>query len=97
MMAVEATTLPHHSHEEWRRNGYIWQPTKCPVKGCGLPVSVYYWPNDPPYRVDPETMRPHAEVCCNPARVLAHNRAQDAKERERRPPTDRKSESAGDK
>jgi hypothetical protein len=98
MMAVKETTnLPHHSHEEWMRNGYTWQATKCPVKGCGLPVTMYYWPNDPPYRVDPVTMKAHAEVCCNPARVAAYNRAQDAKERERRPARDHKSEAAGDK
>lgn len=86
--------LPHRMHSEWIANGYLWRPYTCPVKGCGLQVIDYHWPNDPSYNVDPVTCQPHAAVCCDPERVAAMYRAADAK---RKAALDGKSAAAGDK
>lgn len=85
--------LPHHTHADWIRNGYLWNQYACPEKGCGLPVIEYRWPNDPAYHIDPVTMQVHATVCGNPARVAAMIRKQDAA---RKPAADGKSAAAGD-
>jgi len=87
-------TLPHHTHEDWIRNGYIWRAYHCPVKGCGLAVSEYHWPNDPAYHVDPRTMQAHAAVCGDPVRVGEMHRFEDS---QRRAAVDGKTAAAGDR
>jgi hypothetical protein len=91
---INFEVLPHHSPEEWISNGYLWSEYYCPVKGCGLPIVKYYWPNDPAYHVDPVTHQAHVTVCGNPERVAAMIRAMDAKSK---PAADGKSAAAGEK
>ena len=74
------SNLPYSKVADWIAGGYLWRETRCGRKGCGLPVIEFYLPNDPAYRVDPQTMRRHSEVCGDRARVLAMNRAEDRQE-----------------
>ncbi|MBZ5662722.1 MAG: hypothetical protein LAO08_20160 [Acidobacteriia bacterium] len=71
--------LPHATLSEWIQHGYLWKEERCQVKGCGLPYLKIYWPNDPAYQVDPQTMKPHAAVCGDPARVAAMIREEDSR------------------
>jgi hypothetical protein len=92
-LQVQPGPVPHHSVAEWRRNGYLVKEERCKVKGCGLPFLRIYWPNDPPYHIDPQTMRAHSEVCCDARRVAEMIRREDV---ERRPAPDGKSAATGE-
>ena len=88
----------YQTSQEWIEAGYLWRHKRCPAKGCGLPVIEFFLPNDPPFRVDPETMGAHAAVCGDKGRVERMHAAEDREEREREHmPVDGKQRAAGER
>ena len=70
----------YRTFQEWIAGGYLWREKTCDREGCGLPVLEFYLPGDFPFRVDPATYGPHADVCGDKKRVAAMRRAGEQQE-----------------
>ncbi|HEV1286520.1 MAG TPA: hypothetical protein VNU44_14460 [Bryobacteraceae bacterium] len=80
IVAGERDWPAYTTPREWTAAGFLWQPKICDREGCGLPVWEFFLPNDFPFRVDPQTGRPHADVCGDKARVRAMRLAEERRE-----------------